>query len=95
MKLSTDDVQTIARLARLQVEQKEIADLERELSSILDFVEQMNQADVEGVEPMAHPLELVQRLREDLATEPNQRDHFQQNAPAAEDGLYLVPKVIE
>lgn len=95
MKLSTDDVQTIARLARLQVEQKEIADLERELSSILDFVEQMNQADVEGVEPMAHPLELVQRLREDQATEPNQRDHFQQNAPAAEDGLYLVPKVIE
>ena len=95
MKLSADDVQTIARLARLQVEQKEIADLERELSSILDFVEQMNQADVEGVEPMAHPLELVQRLREDQATEPNQRDHFQQNAPAAEDGLYLVPKVIE
>ena len=65
------------------------------LSDILQLVEQMNSVDTEGVVPMSHPLEVNQRLREDKVTETNQRDEFQKTAPATQDGLYLVPKVIE
>jgi aspartyl-tRNA(Asn)/glutamyl-tRNA(Gln) amidotransferase subunit C len=55
----------------------------------------MNAVDTKGVEPMAHPLHMAQRLRPDAVTEPNRREDFQAGAPATEDGLYLVPKVIE
>ena len=65
------------------------------MSSILDLVEQMNSVDTEGVTPMAHPQDVAQRLREDEVLEENQREHFQSIAPATENGLYLVPKVIE
>jgi len=67
----------------------------RNLSNILDLVEQMDSVDTDNVEPMAHPMEMVQRLREDVVTETNQREHFQQIAPQIENGLYLVPQVIE
>jgi aspartyl-tRNA(Asn)/glutamyl-tRNA(Gln) amidotransferase subunit C len=65
------------------------------LSKIVDFVDQLSQADTAGVVPMAHPLDAVQRLRPDVVTEPDERDRYQQNAPSVADGLYLVPKVIE
>ncbi len=65
------------------------------LSRIVDFVDQLSQADTENVVPMAHPLHASQRLRPDKVTEPNDRDHVQENAPLVEHGLYLVPKVIE
>jgi aspartyl-tRNA(Asn)/glutamyl-tRNA(Gln) amidotransferase subunit C len=95
MSLSADDVAKIAHLARLAVEPEESEALGRELTVILDLVAQMDAVDTEHVLPMAHPLEMAQRLREDAVTEENQRDRYQANAPAVDNGLYLVPKVIE
>ena len=95
MKLSRDEVESIAHLARLAISGDEIPPLPENLSRIIDFVQQLERADTEGVTPMAHPLNMTQPLREDRVTEPDQRDLYQQNATAVEAGLYLVPKVIE
>ena len=95
MALSKDDVLNIANLAKLQVNEDEVERYKQDLSRILEFVEQMNQADVDNIAPMAHPQEMMQPLREDAITESDQREKFQQIAPATQDGLYLVPKVIE
>ena len=95
MSLDTDDVKAIARLARLNIDEADVPLYATNLTSILDLVEQMNSVNTEGVVPMSHPLDVVQRLRDDRVTESDQRDEFQQVAPATQDGLYLVPKVIE
>ena len=93
--LTSNDVLKIAHLARLDLDEQAAANYVRELSTILDLVEQMNRVDTQQVEPMAHPLELSQRLRADVITEVNQRELFQAIAPEVEAGLYLVPQVIE
>ena len=95
MALDKDQVQQIAKLARLELKPEEHAELLDKLSRIVDFVDQLSAADTEGVVPMAHPLNVAQRLRPDVVTEVNERDRYQQNAPSVMDGLYLVPKVIE
>ncbi len=95
MSLSDEQVNEIAHLARLQVDAGAVPDYARNLSDILSFVETMSAVDTTGVEPLAHPLEMPQRLREDAVTEENQREHFQAIAPQVEAGLYLVPRVIE
>lgn len=95
MALTEDDVAKIAHLARLQVTDAERSALSARLSSILDLIAQLQAAPTDGIEPMAHPLDAVQRLRPDQVTETNQRDAYQAIAPAVEAGLYLVPKVIE
>ena len=95
MSLSKADVEKIAHLARLAISEQDVPLYSKNLSNILAFVEQMNQVDVSGVQPMAHPLDTSQRLREDVVAEPNQREHFQTIAPQVDAGLYLVPKVIE
>jgi aspartyl-tRNA(Asn)/glutamyl-tRNA(Gln) amidotransferase subunit C len=95
MALTNEDVLAIAKLARLQIEDDKVEQYKQELTQILDLVEEMNQIDVTDVEPMAHPQELMQPLRTDQVTESDQRDKFQAIAPATQDGLYLVPKVIE
>ncbi|NGP54153.1 Asp-tRNA(Asn)/Glu-tRNA(Gln) amidotransferase subunit GatC [Thioalkalivibrio sp. XN8] len=95
MKLTRDEVESIAHLARLGISGDEIPPLADNLSRIIDFVQQLERADTEGVTPMAHPLNMTQPLREDRVTEPDQRDLYQQNATAVEAGLYLVPRVIE
>jgi aspartyl-tRNA(Asn)/glutamyl-tRNA(Gln) amidotransferase subunit C len=95
MSLDTDDIKAIAKLARLKIDEADVPLYATNLSNILDLVEQMNSVDTEGVVPMSHPLDVVQRLREDIVTENNQRDEFQSVAPAIREGLYLVPKVIE
>jgi len=95
MSLDTDDIKSIAKLARLKIDEADVPLYATNLSNILDLVEQMNSVDTEGVVPMSHPLEVVQRLREDTVTERDQRDDFQSVAPATQNGLYLVPKVIE
>jgi len=95
MSLDADDVAKIAHLARLEISPDDVPEYVRNLSSIFDLVEQMNAVSTENVEPMAHPLSLVQRLRADVVTEVDQRSEFQSNAPQVEAGLYLVPKVIE
>jgi aspartyl-tRNA(Asn)/glutamyl-tRNA(Gln) amidotransferase subunit C len=95
MSLDRTDVVNIAHLARLGIADSDIPEYARNLSNILHFVEQMSAVDTSDVEPMAHPLEMAQRLRDDAVTETDQREHFQTIAPAVEAGLYLVPKVIE
>jgi aspartyl-tRNA(Asn)/glutamyl-tRNA(Gln) amidotransferase subunit C len=95
VSLDKEQVRHIAMLARLKLTDDEHAESVEKLSKIVDFVDQLSQADTSGVVPMAHPLDAVQRLRPDVVTETDERDHYQQNAPAVEGGLYLVPKVIE
>lgn len=95
MSLQADDVKNIAHLARVAIDDADIPEYAKNLSKILDFVDQLNQVDTDNVEPMAHPLDMSQRLRVDEVTEENQREHFQAIAPKVEAGLYLVPQVIE
>ncbi len=95
MSLDKDQVQQIAKLARLELSEDEYAESVEKLSKIVDFVDHLSAADTSGVIPMAHPLNVAQRLRADVVTERNDRDRFQENAPAVANGLYLVPKVIE
>ena len=95
MSLDREEVLKIAHLARLDAGEDDVERYIAELGKILQFVEQMNQANTVDVEPMAHPLDNVQRLRADEVTEVNQRELLQSGAPAVRDGYYLVPKVIE
>ena len=95
MSLTPEEVRKIAHLARLNLSNEDIARYTPQLSRILDFIEQMNKTDTTHIEPLAHPLDLSQRLRIDIVTEENLRDKFQHIAPKVEAGLYLVPKVIE
>lgn len=95
MSLKRSDVEKIAHLARLAVSDHELDSVAGDLSNILDLVEQMGAVDSSGITPMAHPLHMVQRLREDRVAETDQRESFQSVAPAVENGLYLVPRVIE
>lgn len=95
MLLNKSDVEKIAHLARLEINEADIPLYANNLSNILNLVEQMNAVDTAGVEPMAHPLDASQRLRPDTITETDQRELFQSIAPQVEAGLYLVPKVIE
>ena len=95
MSLDAKEVEKIAHLARLAINEADVPEYATNLSRILELVEQMSVVSTEGVTPMAHPLELAQRLRADAVTEKNQREHFQEIAPQVENGLYLVPKVIE
>ena len=95
MSLTPDDVRRLARLARIAVEPEESGAVLDRLNRVLGLVDQMRKADTQGIEPMAHALDLVQRLRADEARDTNQRELYQSVAPAVEEGLYLVPKVIE
>lgn len=95
MALTSDDVLHIANLARLEITEAEVDVYSKKLTNILDMVDQLTAADTQGVVPMAHPLDMAQRLREDVVTETDQRKLYQQNASQTEAGLYLVPKVIE
>ena len=95
MSLDAEQVKKIAHLARIEINEADIPGYAETLSSILDLVDQMAAVNTDGVEPMAHPMDASQRLREDVVTESNNRDNFQLVAPKTEDGLYLVPQVIE
>lgn len=95
MPLKPDEVETIAHLARLAIDESLIPGFIHDLSVVRDLVEQMDAVDTSGVEPMANPLDAVQRLRPDVVTDEDQRELFQSIAPATENGLYLVPRVIE
>lgn len=95
MAITPDDVRDIAHLARLGVDEERLGEYAAELSNVLSLVEQMNTVDTTGVEPLAHPGNAAARLREDAVTEANLRDELQAPAPAIEQGLFLVPKVIE
>ncbi|NLQ16939.1 Asp-tRNA(Asn)/Glu-tRNA(Gln) amidotransferase subunit GatC [Marinomonas sp. M1K-6] len=95
MSIDKQDVQKIAHLARLALTEEGADQYQHSLSSILSLVEQMQSVNTDGVEPLSNPLEMTQRLREDIVTEENRRDAFLANAPLTEAGLFLVPKVID
>ena len=95
MALDQDQIRDIAALSRLQIDEAQIADYQKNLSNILDLVDQLSAVDTSAVEPMAHPLDAVQRLRADVVTEANERERFQKIAPQVADGHYIVPKVVE
>lgn len=95
MALEKSDVEKIAHLARLHVDAAEAQEVANRISSILEMIDQMQSVETSNVAPLAHPFDAVQRLRPDVITETNQRDYLQKTAPATQDGLYLVPKVIE
>ena len=95
MSLSPEEVKKIAFLARLSIQENHIEQYSQDLSSIFGLVEQMNAAATDNIEPMAHPQDSMQRLRDDKVTETNQRDKLLSNAPLQEDGLFLVPKVLD
>lgn len=94
MSIDHAAVQKIAWLARLKLAESDIPEYARQLSGILELVDQMNRVDTSGIEALAHPLELVLRIREDVVTETDRREAFQIGAPKVAAGLYLVPKVI-
>lgn len=95
MTISREDIEKVAVLARIRLDDEQIPALENDLSNILNLVDQLSAANTDNIEPLAHPLDAVQRLRADEVTESNQREAFQAIAPATENGLYLVPRVIE
>jgi aspartyl-tRNA(Asn)/glutamyl-tRNA(Gln) amidotransferase subunit C len=95
MALDAADIEKIAYLARLGINPEDVPEYSRNLSDILAFVEQLSAVDTTGVEPLAHPLEATQRLRPDVVSESDERENFQSVAPETENGLFLVPKVIE
>ena len=95
MSLTPEDVRKIAHLARLNLSDNDIALYTSQLSNILSLIEELNKADTANIEPLAHPLDISQRLRADVVTEPDLREKYQRIAPQVESGLYLVPKVIE
>ncbi len=95
MSLTPDQLQRIAVLARIDVSAEELRGVTERLNRVLGLIDQLQSVDTKGIEPMSHALDLVQRLRPDEVTEPDRREAFQKGAPAVENGLYLVPKVIE
>lgn len=95
MSLTADQIRQVAHLARLELKPEMTDAYARQLSNIMEMVGQLSRADTANVLPMAHPLDMHQRLRLDEVTAPNQREAFQAIAPAVEDGLYLVPKVLD
>lgn len=95
MSINNDDVEKIAHLARLAIDPAQLETYTHTLSEILDLVEQMNEVDTDGIDAMAHPRDTELRLRADAVTERNQRDKYLKLAPASENGLFLVPKVLD
>ncbi len=95
MSVTTSQLSEVATLARLQLEAEQAEPVTNAINQILSLVDQLHALDLHAIAPMAHPRDEIQRLRADVVTETNQREPFQAVAPAAEDGLYVVPPVIE
>ena len=95
MSLSDDQIRRLARLARIAIQPDETRAVAGRLNRVLSLIDEMQAVDTTGIEPMSHALDVVQRLRPDEITETDRRELYQSVAPAVEEGLYLVPKVIE
>ncbi len=91
--INTDDVKHVAKLARLELTEAEIEQFSKQLGDILKYVEQMNEVDTAGVEPMAHPIPVVNVMREDTVCYRQSKEELMQNAPLEEDGFFKVPKI--
>lgn len=95
MSITSEEIDKVALLARLKVDEQAREKLTSSITDILDMVDRMQEVNTDGITPMAHPLDTVQRLRADEVSETNKREKLQENAPLAEQGLFLVPRVIE
>ena len=95
MALDQSEVAKIAHLARLHLSAAETGEVTNRITDILALIDQMQSVDTDGIEPLAHPMDVVQRLRPDVVTARDERERLQTLAPASQDGLYLVPQVIE
>lgn len=95
MSFTPEDVKKVAHLARLNMTEQDLATFAPQINDMLSMISQLNQTNTAGITPLAHSLDLSQRLRPDVVTETNQREKFQAIAPAVEAGLYLVPQVID
>lgn len=95
MAVDASEIQKVAHLARLSIDDSQVETTANTISRILELVDQMQTVTTDNVEPMAHPLDATARLRKDVVSEENNREQLLSCAPAIEDGLFLVPKVIE
>jgi aspartyl-tRNA(Asn)/glutamyl-tRNA(Gln) amidotransferase subunit C len=95
MSIERHEIEKLATLARIAIDDSTINEVSERLGSVLELVDQLQAVDTSGVDPMSHPMQATQRLREDEVKELNQREALQATAPDTEDGLFLVPKVIE
>jgi aspartyl-tRNA(Asn)/glutamyl-tRNA(Gln) amidotransferase subunit C len=95
MSLNLADVHRIAQLARIEITEAQAEETARQLNDILRMIEQINRVDTQGVAPMSHPLDGVQRLRADEVSDAPERERTMANAPEQQDGLFLVPRVVE
>ncbi|MDJ0920715.1 MAG: Asp-tRNA(Asn)/Glu-tRNA(Gln) amidotransferase subunit GatC [Henriciella sp.] len=95
MSISKDDVRKVARLSRIAVPEERLEQLAGELTGIMGWIEQLNEVDVEGVEPMTSVVEASLPMREDVVTDGGIQDHVLANAPRAEEGFFVVPKAVE
>ena len=95
MSIKKSEIAYISSLSKLKMEDIEIENFTRQISDILDMIQQLEKVKTDDIEPMAHPLNMKQRLRMDEVTEENQRDLYQENAVEVEQGFYKVPKVID
>jgi aspartyl-tRNA(Asn)/glutamyl-tRNA(Gln) amidotransferase subunit C len=93
--LSRQDIDYIANLARLEVADADVSDYQDKLGKIIEFIDELSQAETDAIVPMAHPLAMSQRLRADEVSEVNQRDLYQENTDTTINGLYIVPRVVE
>ena len=95
MSVKKSEIAYISSLSKLKMEDAEMENYTRQISEILEMIQQLEKVDTDDIEPMAHPLNMKQRLRLDLVTEENRRELYQKNAVVFEEGFYKVPKVIE
>jgi aspartyl-tRNA(Asn)/glutamyl-tRNA(Gln) amidotransferase subunit C len=95
MAIEQDEIEKVAELARIRISEDELGQVTDRITEILQMMDRLQTVDTDNVEPMANPMDATQQLRPDEVTEGNRRDAFQKIAPSVEDGLYLVPKVID
>ena len=95
MSIDKSDIEHLCNLSKLNLDDEEQSVFLSQMQSILDMIEELQEVDTGDIEPMAHPLQMTQRLRDDEVTEFNDREKYQQNTDYSEDGFYKVPKVIE
>ena len=95
MSVKKSEIAYISSLSKLKMEDAEMENYTRQISEILEMIQQLEKVDTHDIEPMAHPLNMKQRLRLDVVTEENRRELYQKNAVVFEEGFYKVPKVIK
>ena len=95
MSLNQNDIEKLAVLARINISNEESQKITDRIGSVLELIDELQATNTDGIEPMSHPMDAVQTLRSDVVTETDQREKLMSNAPAAEEGLFLVPKVID